>query len=307
MSEKSKFERAVPNPEADRRARAAGKELVEREIELAKLLDEMSVEYAFATLGCSSIGHYGMLVGLSQKRAHLLADAGRAFALAPDLEEEVRSFGVTIEAAAALARILGNQQLKAEAETWRTLAREKTPAALMRAIKKALAEAEAKQAVEQVTLMLKPEVRDKMGRVREIVSNQHDATGTLTNEAVVELIIDYFLDREDPDRVKPGARRKGSTVNDPSRAIPAEVKRNILETRGRKCQVGGCENHIHLNFCHIEPHAKGGSREEDNLFIACWLCHWLFDHGLITLSGTAENPVFRNKRGDILGRPRPPP
>ena len=286
--------------------------MVEHEIELAKLLHTMTVDYAFATLGCSSIGHYGMMVGLSQKRALLLADAGRAFALAPGLEEEVRSFGLTIEAAAALSHILSDQRFKAEAEKWRTLARTKSPPALMRAIRQAIAEADAEQVVEQVTLMLKPEVRDKMGRVREIMSNQHGdlgqgVSGTVTNEEVVEFTIDYFLDREGPDRVKPGTRRKGSTVNDPSRAIPIEVKRNILEQRGRQCQVGGCENHIHLNFCHIKPHALGGSREEDNLFIGCWTCHWLYDHGLITLSGTAEKPVFRNRKGDILGRPRPPP
>jgi hypothetical protein len=129
----------------------------------------------------------------------------------------------------------------------------------------------------------------------------------VSNEFVVEYTVDYFLEREDPDRVKPGTRRKGSTVNDPSRAIPAEVKRRIIRKRGRKCQVHGCSNHLFLNFCHILPHAKGGSREEANLWIGCFLHHWLYDHDLITLSGTAENPVFKNANGELIGRPRPPP
>ena len=285
----------------------AGRQLIEVEIEVAKLLEAMNEGLAFAALGCSSIGHYGMTLGISQKQARMLADAGRAFALAPGLEEEVRSGGVTIEAAAALAQVLSDSRFAAESDKWRKLAREKTPPALQRAIHKAIAEADAQQAVEQVTLMLKPEVRDKMGRVREILCSMHGASGPVTNEVVVEFTIDYFLVREDPDLVEPGTRRKGSTVNDPSRAIPAEVKRNIILKRGRKCQVGECENHLYLYFCHIYPHANGGSREEANLWLGCWTHHWLHDHGLIKLSGTAENPVFRNLRGELIGRPRPPP
>jgi len=308
----SKFARATPNPEGDRRARLAGRRLIEVEIEVAKLLEAMNEGLAFAALGCSSIGHYGMTLGISQKQARMLADAGRAFALAPGLEEEVRSGGVTIEAAAALARVLSDSRFAAESDKWRKLAREKTPPALLRAIHKAIAEADAQQAVEQVTLMLKPEVRDKMGRVREILSrcgqqDAHGATGPVTNEVVVEFTIDYFLVREDPDLAKPGMRRKGSTVNDPSRAIPAEVKRGIIEKRGRKCQVQECENHIYLYFCHVDPHANGGSREAANLWLGCFVHHWLYDHGLITFSGTTENPVFRNSRGELIGRPRPPP
>ncbi len=303
----SKFSRATPNPEADRRARTAGRRLVETQIEMARRLEEMNRDYAFAALGCSSIGHYGMTLGLSQQQARMLADAGRAFALAPDLEEEVRSGSVTIEAAAALARILSDPRFEAESKKWRGLALERTPAALLRAIRKAIAEADAEQAVEQVTLMMKPEVRDRMGRAREIISSMQGVSGPVTNEFVVEFTVDYFLAREDPDLVEPGTRRKGSTAGDPSRAIPAEVKRDIIKKRGRKCQVHGCENHIYLNFCHIDPHAEGGSREESNLFIGCWLHHWLYDHGRITLSGTAEQPVFRNAQGELIGRPRPPP
>ena len=307
MSNEPKYARAVPNPEGDRRARVAGRRLIEVEIEVAKALEAMNEGFAFAALGCSSIGHYGMTLGLSQKQARMLADVGRAFALAPDLEDEVRSGAVTIEAVAALARILGDPRFKAESNKWRKLAREKTPLALQRAIQKAIAEADAEQAVEQVTLMLKPEVRDKMGRAREIISNLHGVSGPVTNEFVIEFTIDYFLSREDPDLVNPGTRRKGSTVNDPSRAIPAQVKRTIVRKRGRECQVHGCENHLYLYFCHIESHANGGSREEGNLFLACFLHHWLYDHGRITLSGTAEKPVFRNSKGELIGRPRPPP
>jgi hypothetical protein len=248
-----------------------------------------------------------MSLGLSEKRARMLADAGRAFALAPDLEDEVRSGAVLIEAVAALAQILGDPRFKAEAKKWRTLAREKTPPALQRAIRKAIAEADAEQVVEQVTLMLKPEVRDKMGRAREIISNMHGVAGPVTNEFVVEFSLDYFLRREDPDLATPGTRRKGTTVNDPSRAIPAQVKRRIIKKRGRRCQVNDCPNHIFLNFCHLHPHANGGSREEDNIFLGCETCHWLYDHGLITMTGTAENPVFRNANGELIGRPRPPP
>ena len=152
----SKLSRAIPNPEGDRWARRAQRLLIVVEIEMAKRLEVMNQGLAFATLGCSSIGHYGMTLGISQKQARMLADAGRAFVLAPGLEEEVRSGGVTIEAAAALARVLSDTRFAAESDKWRKLAREKTPPALQRAIHKAIAEADAQQAVEQVSLMLKP-------------------------------------------------------------------------------------------------------------------------------------------------------
>ena len=42
----------------------------------------------------------------------------------PDLEDEVRSGAVLIEAVAALAQILGDPRFKAESAKWRTLARE---------------------------------------------------------------------------------------------------------------------------------------------------------------------------------------
>jgi hypothetical protein len=71
--------------------------------------------------------------------------------------------------------------------------------------------------------------------------------------------------------------------------------------------VPGCGNHLFLEFCHIDGHARGGSREADNLLLLCWLHHWMFDHGLMTLRGPAEDPVFRNARGEVIGGPRAPP
>ena len=53
----SKLARAIPNPEGDRRARVAGRQLIEVEIEVAILLEAMNEGLAFAALGCSCIGH----------------------------------------------------------------------------------------------------------------------------------------------------------------------------------------------------------------------------------------------------------
>ncbi len=99
MTVHPKYARATPDPEAGRWARTAGRRLIEVQIEVVQRLEDMNEGYAFAALGCSSIGHYGMTLGLSQKQARMLADAGRAFAIAPDLEEEVRVGAVTIEGA----------------------------------------------------------------------------------------------------------------------------------------------------------------------------------------------------------------
>lgn len=304
MKVESGFDRAVEDREGERLAREAADQLVEVEVRTAKQLDRMTRQYAFVYAGASSIVHFAAMLGMPKKKAVRLSAAGKAFRLMPVIEEKVLDKELSLEAAAALAKILDHPVLSKEAWEWLGRAADSTPGQLAFAIRKAIAEEEAKTVVEPVTLMLPPLVRDKMGRVREILSGK--LRTVLTNEQVVELSLDYYLDHEDPDRIREGTRRKGSTVNDPSRAIPRSVKRTVL-ARGRKCQVPRCGNHLFLSFCHIRWHAAGGSREPDNLWIGCFVHHGAVDHGRMTISGPAENPAFRNSRGEVIEDRHDPP
>lgn len=116
------FARARPDPEGVRRARAAERRPIEVQIEPARRLQEMN-------------------------EAH-------AFAMAPDLEEQVRVGAVTIEAAAA----------------------------------------DAEQAVEAVTLLPKPEFRDKMGRAGNIMHIYPRIPGDHSPD--IGLIVDYSRSTE---------------------------------------------------------------------------------------------------------------
>jgi hypothetical protein len=304
MKFESKYDRAVEDPEGERLAREAAEELLLVEISTAHALERMTKGCAFVYAGASSVVHFAGLLGIAKRKAQMLSAAGRAFRLMPILEQKVREREMAIESAAALAKILEHPVLSRDAWEWLGRAADRTAGQLAFLIQKAIAEEDAKSVVEPVTLMLKPEVRDKMGRIREIVSRK--VGEAVTNEQVVEFTFDYFLENEDPDRVPAGTRRKGPTVKDPSRAIPRSVRQKVLE-RGRKCQVHGCSNHLFLSFAHIEWHASGGSREAGNLLILCFVHHWALDHGLMRFSGTAESPVFCNSRGEVIGAARGPP
>ena len=122
---------------ADQRARISRQVLVEAEIRVAKLLVEMARDRTFASLGFRDLGHYGTGLGFSERRTHELSDAGRAFLIAADLEEEVRWGVLPIESAASLGRVLGDPRFAAEVDHLRTVARERPPTGLERAVREA--------------------------------------------------------------------------------------------------------------------------------------------------------------------------
>ena len=76
--------------------------------------------------------------------------------------------------------------------------------------------------------------------------------------------------------------------------MPAEVRRKVF-ARGaapRRCQYPGCDRDIFLNLCHRKPHARGGSREAENLLLLCPVHHALLDAGWIRAEGAAARPEF---------------
>ncbi|MBS3177766.1 MULTISPECIES: HNH endonuclease signature motif containing protein [unclassified Pseudoclavibacter] len=63
----------------------------------------------------------------------------------------------------------------------------------------------------------------------------------------------------------------------PRKAIPVAVTRHLLEECGYRCALPGCGETVGLERAHIEPHAKTGDDDFDNLIMLCQKDHWRYD------------------------------
>ena len=295
-----------PNDEVHQRAVGLLRQVVCAQVQSARVLRRLDQKNSWAHYGASSLPHYVALQGHSIETGRVLQDAGKAFVIRPHLEQLVLAGKISIESAAALLKVLTHPGLADEIDEWVERARKEDVKTLRRNIRRRIAEVEAQDdPIEPLLLHLKASQRDKLSRAREILSRKTALRRALSLEETVEGLSDYFLDRVDPDRKQARARRKPDTTGDPGRAVPASEKRKI-RARGGKCQVPHCPHRIFTQHAHIFPHGRGGSREASNLLDLCWTCHWLLDTKLISVSGTADNPVFRDARGEIIGgRPMP--
>ena len=97
------------------------------------------------------------------------------------------------------------------------------------------------------------------------------------------------------------------TLQTDSRYVPMEVRREVWARTGGRCAVWGCPNRRGLQLAHLDPHRAGGDREAGNIELLCPIHHLLFDRGLLRIEGTAENPVFRDAKGNLLPHGPGPP
>ena len=113
--------------------------------------------------------------------------------------------------------------------------------------------------------------------------------------------------RANPLRAKPGTRRVPDTRLVESRYVPIEVRRELWDRTGGKCAVWNCEERWFIDNAHLFGHAEGGHREADNLQPLCGMHHAEHHAGLLIIEGTAENPIFKDAKGNVLpGGPGPP-
>jgi hypothetical protein len=123
----------------------------------------------------------------------------------------------------------------------------------------------------------------------------------------VEFLSRRWLDGEGDGEPKPGKRRKPPTKAGDTRTISEEVKREVRARTGGRCQRWGCWRRAFTNFAHLTPYAEGGNQEAENIVLLCPLDHLLCDRKLLIIEGSAENPIFRDAKGNLLpGGPDPP-
>jgi 5-methylcytosine-specific restriction endonuclease McrA len=59
----------------------------------------------------------------------------------------------------------------------------------------------------------------------------------------------------------------------------SNIKKKILEERGKSCQIENCGYSDHVDLHHIVPHNLGGDNSPDNLILLCPNHHREADRG----------------------------
>ncbi|HEX6791629.1 MAG TPA: HNH endonuclease [Candidatus Krumholzibacteria bacterium] len=118
----------------------------------------------------------------------------------------------------------------------------------------------------------------KMRVVRSLAA--HRLQGAVSFEHVFELLMDYFIEREDPERrhqrreSRAGAASKAPHENTDPRNIPAHIRDQVFVRDGGRCTYIGangkqCESTHALQVDHIIPVARGGTSNIENLRLLC--------------------------------------
>jgi hypothetical protein len=275
---------------------------LQADLRCAAVLAEIEVRDATRWLGCASVGEVGERAGVSAEEARGLCDLGKALPRDPLLERKVREGHIPVRAACIVSRVLANPALLRAGDAWLDWAEREPVKALQRRVRERVEQARAEgEPIVPITVFVRQRTRGQFERAREVASGR--AMRALTNGETFETVVDHYLDSFDIDRVEPGKRRVGPTTHIDGRYIPVEVRRAIYERQGHACAIPLCGHTLFLEHAHIHAHARGGSREADNLILLCSFHHDMFDSSGILFTGTAAQPVFLDRQGrDLAGR-----
>jgi hypothetical protein len=208
---------------------------------------------------------------------------------------------------------LRDPALQRDGDDWLAWAAQEPLKDLKRRLRERLeAKAQAESGVQEVTVFVHPRVVDDFQRARVVASRKEGKA--LSDGQTFERCVIFYLDKNDPLRVTPRARRLGPTSERPfDRTVPAEVKRAVKRRARDRCEVPGCTNEIFVDLAHITPHCLGSGREADDLFQGCHPHHVLKDAGLLDVvirRDGGRDYVFAHGlvlRGPAPEGPEPPP
>jgi len=280
------------------------REMRQIELRAARLLAKIKTSGHYIHRGRSSIAHFGEGHGFAGREAWRLAAVGEVLQLEPALEERILAGKISLDSAAALLKVLSRPELRREGDDWLGWAEEGSTRELETRIRERAVEIESGEPASTLTATLTASAQLTFDRARQIASRKKKKP--LTEGQTIEVLADHYLDSFDPLRKEPRARRMPPTAGQPGRHVPAEVARQVHARHRGKCSVRGCDRDCFIQKAHLKAHRFGGSREADNLVELCWMHHMMLDHGLIRITGTAENPIFSTYDGEVI-RERAPP
>ena len=283
-----------PAPAAEREAREAYGEIARAEARAARALAVIERSRCYVRSGFTSVHAWAADVGYGPQQVRRLLDLGRAFLAAPALESRVRTGKIAAESAVSVGRVLREQALPltaSEKAAWVQKAETADPASLRKESEKAVEEARHGAPSFPMRFLVTRKTRDAFRRARLLMSKNNPRL--ITEGETLDGLLNAWLPQNDP-RLRPLPRRSpGATTKGVSgRYIPRRVRAIVERRSGGTCEICGvrrARQKIHLNT----PHARGGSREAENLADSCTDCHVLVDAGIF---------LFTHFDGE--GRPR---
>jgi hypothetical protein len=313
------------------------------QVSLGRDLGAMHRSCAFLLHGATSFPLYCETFGLAGVEGLQLEAVTTALEIEPRLAAAVASGRVSVPAAAALGRLLGNPALLRPGDEWVRWAEEGSTRELLDRTRRRREESRAEGALHPLRAYLTPRGAVDFLRARELAIRREGRV--LTEGETIERVADEYLDRMDPERqafrpataarnrarpvsagtkrdnadTPPGARAgvraearaeraPATTVADPprprSRAIPADERRRVLRQAGDRCRVQGCDHAFFLDYCHRLPFRTGGPNTAENLLRFCTLHHRQFDAGEWRVLERPSGAILVDRRGVVVGRLR---
>jgi hypothetical protein len=312
--------------------------LTEALLAMAKEMAELDATAHFIGDRCASIVEWAKNRGVTPPLGFMLVKLGRALRVYPEFEERLRRGLMDMDALALASAALTLPGECRDPEKWRSVIETSTRKALKKHVQRHLAERElATTGLVEIDVVVTERVHEDWERCQVLASRKEGKH--LDESQTFVRVVDSYLDVNDPQRVKPGTRRMadtrapearalegGTSVSGPpqdspnapesssdgtrpaSRTIPAEVERRLRELAEDRCEVPSCTHRVFLQIAHVVRHAQGGSRELDNVWLACTAHHTMFDAGHFRMVGRDEagRARFLGLDARALGRRAPP-
>jgi hypothetical protein len=283
----------LPAPAEERVAQEAVGTIGGAELRAAKALATIERKRAYVVSGYTSTQAWAEAHGYGDQQARRLLVVGRVLEAAPELERQMRWGAVPADNIVAVGKVLLEPALKltvAERRAWLKKACTLPPRQLREEANRAVEEARQGEATYPMRFHVTQATKDGFVRTRLLMSKGQPRL--ISEGQTFGRLVEDWLDSSDPLRKPLPKRRSGPTRGTRSRYRPKQVDAIVERRSGGTCEICGVRRaveKIHI----LEPHAKGGSREADNLADGCRECHLMVDAR-----------VFRFSHFDEQGRPQ---
>jgi hypothetical protein len=74
-----------------------------------------------------------------------------------------------------------------------------------------------------------------------------------------------------------------------TQSVPPALRRLVLARDRGRCVVPGCQHHVFVDLHHIQPRAKGGRHDPNNIVTLCSAHHRAIHSGALVLSGSVRS------------------
>ena len=220
----------------------AVKEARESQMRQARILVKVDVSGHHRTAGAASIEGFALRFGLGPRETRDLVRLGYLLRRCPEAEDAFVNGRLPLESAGWLYLILqpvGDSPPDARpAQGWLALACRTAPRDFGDLVRRVRAQLRTGSRTLSISLLLEEGTFEKFRRAKKVL--RHMRKHAVSEDELVDVLCQEFLDRHDPARV-PSRTRKVVPTDRRGRHIPAHVQREVIERDGLRCCHPGCE------------------------------------------------------------------